>query len=122
QLGADRLPPPGRAAAAGGRPGRGWPGERVTAGGAIPAVSTETAVSSLPPPEAGTGGEAHLTLEIAGMTCASCVRRVERALAGVPGVTAATVNLAAESADVTLERPAEAGALIAAVTDAGYRA
>jgi P-type Cu+ transporter len=79
-------------------------------------------VSSLPPPGAGTGGEAHLTLEIAGMTCASCVRRVERALAGVPGVTAATVNLAAESADVTLERPAEAGALIAAVQDAGYRA
>jgi P-type Cu+ transporter len=79
-------------------------------------------VPPVPPPGAGTGGEAHLTLEIAGMTCASCVRRVERALAGVPGVTGATVNLAAQSADVRLERPAEAGALIAAVQDAGYRA
>src|SRR5713226_6567396 len=56
------------------------------------------------------------------MTCASCVRRVERALAGVPGVTAATVNLAAESADVTLAGPADADALIAAVADAGYQA
>ncbi len=65
---------------------------------------------------------AHLTLEITGMTCASCVRRVERALAGVPGVAGATVNLPAESADVTLSRPAEPGALIAAVEDAGYQA
>ncbi len=70
----------------------------------------------------GAGGEAHLTLEITGMTCASCVRRVERALADVPGVTAAVVNLAAESADVTLARPAKAGPLITAVADAGYQA
>ncbi len=61
-------------------------------------------------------------LEITGMTCASCVRRVERALAGVPGVTAATVNLAAESADIALGRPADPAALIAAVADAGYQA
>ena len=72
-----------------------------------------------------TGSEAgwpHQTLEITGMTCASCVRRVERALAAVPGVAAATVNLAAESADVTLARPTEANALIAAVASAGYQA
>ncbi len=73
-------------------------------------------------PADGTAGAAHLTLEITGMTCASCVRRVERALAGVPGVTAAAVNLAAESADVTLARPAGTGALISAVADAGYLA
>src|SRR5258706_9359593 len=79
-------------------------------------MSTQTA------PDAGTGDVAHLRLEITGMTCASCVRRVERALAGVPGVAGATVNLAAESADVTLGQPVEAGALIAAVQDAGYQA
>ncbi len=88
-------------------------------------MSTGTA---LPPaqqsagPADATAGAAHLTLEITGMTCASCVRRVERALAGVPGVTAATVNLAAESADVTLGRPTGTGALISAVADAGYQA
>src|SRR5712671_3674146 len=85
-------------------------------------MSTQTALSPAAAPDAGTGGEAHLRLEITGMTCASCVRRVERALAGVPGVTAATVNLAAGSADITLGRPADAGPLIAAVRDAGYQA
>jgi P-type Cu+ transporter len=86
----------------------------MSAGTALPAVPP------LPGPQAGTG-EAHLALEITGMTCASCVRRVERAPAAVPGVAAATVNLAAESADVTLARPVEAGALITAVAGAGYR-
>src|SRR6266566_8441363 len=83
-------------------------------------MSTETAPA--PAPGAGNGDAPHLTLEISGMTCASCVRRVERALAGVPGVAGATVNLAAESADVTLGGLAEPGALIAAVQDAGYQA
>ncbi len=85
-------------------------------------MSTQTALSPAAAPDAGTGDVAHLRLEITGMTCASCVRRVERALAGVPGVAGATVNLAAESADVTLGQPAEPGALIAAVEEAGYQA
>src|SRR6266851_4976500 len=85
-------------------------------------MSTGTALSPAPAPGAGNGDVPHLTLEISGMTCASCVRRVERALAGVPGVAGATVNLAAESANVTLGGPAEPGALIAAVEDAGYQA
>src|SRR5712692_8771678 len=85
-------------------------------------MSTQTALSPAAAPDAGTADVAHLTLEITGMTCASCVRRVERALAGVPGVAGATVNLAAESADVTLGQPVEACALITAVADAGYQA
>jgi Au+-exporting ATPase len=40
-------------------------------------------------------------LDIDGMTCASCVVRVERALTAVPGVTTATVNLATSRAHVT---------------------
>jgi Cu+-exporting ATPase len=85
----------------------------MRAGTALPAVSSPTG------PQAGA---AHLTLEITGMTCASCVRRVERALAGVPGVAAATVNLAAESADVTLAGPVDTGVLVTAVGNAGYQA
>jgi Cu+-exporting ATPase len=46
-----------------------------------------------------------LTLPISGMTCASCVARVERALATVPGVRQATVNLAMESARLDVEPP-----------------
>src|SRR5215469_12941719 len=60
-----------------------------------------------------------LALEVTAMTCASCVRRVERALEAVPGVAAATVNLAAESADVTLAQPVDPGVLITAVERAG---
>ena len=59
-------------------------------------------------------------LVIEGMTCASCVARVERALKTVPGVTAANVNLATERATVT--GTADLAALIGAIADAGYEA
>jgi Cu+-exporting ATPase len=54
------------------------------------------------------------------MTCASCVMRVEKALAKVPGVVSAEVNLATESARIT--GSGDAAALIAAVQRAGYDA
>ena len=59
-----------------------------------------------------------LTLPIDGMTCASCVKRVEKALRAVPSVQDASVNLATEAASV--EGPAELGALRAAIEKAGY--
>jgi Au+-exporting ATPase len=68
-------------------------------------------------PSGGSGGT---ELSIEGMTCASCVGRIERALAAVPGVTKAAVNLATERASV--QGNAESSALIAAVRDAGYEA
>ncbi len=64
---------------------------------------------------------ARWTTPVAGMTCASCVGRVERALRKVPGVAAASVNLAAQTASVEyLPRVASAGDLRAAVEGAGY--
>ncbi|WP_324779287.1 heavy metal translocating P-type ATPase [Thiobacillus sedimenti] len=62
------------------------------------------------------------SLDISGMTCASCSARVEKALAKVPGVLDASVNLATERATVTLARGTPAAALIAAVERAGYGA
>ncbi|MBE9606767.1 heavy metal translocating P-type ATPase [Acetobacteraceae bacterium H6797] len=59
-----------------------------------------------------------MTLPIEGMTCASCAGRVERALAKLPGVAAAQVNLASEQASVTGAVPLPT--LIAAVEKAGY--
>ena len=62
-------------------------------------------------------------LTIGGMTCASCAMRVEKALAKVPGVASASVNLATETATVNLSDAAiETEALIAAVKKAGYEA
>ncbi len=64
---------------------------------------------------------ATLDIPIGGMTCASCVGRVERALQGVPGVQSATVNLATESARIAFTPDADMDArLRRAVRDAGY--
>ena len=64
--------------------------------------------------------ETTLSLPVEGMTCASCVGRVERALAKVPGVAQATVNLATESAAVTLAASVPAQNLADAIERAGY--
>ncbi len=61
-----------------------------------------------------------ITLAIDGMTCASCVARSERVLRAQAGVVAASVNLATQSAHVSFDDPAEANALAAALTRAGY--
>jgi Cu+-exporting ATPase len=60
--------------------------------------------------------------DVGGMTCASCVGRVERALMRVPGVQEASVNLATERASVTLQEHVAKDALVRAITDAGYTA
>ncbi|QQL45744.1 heavy metal translocating P-type ATPase [Sulfuriroseicoccus oceanibius] len=61
-----------------------------------------------------------VSLPIEGMTCASCVGRVERALSAVPGVTRANVNLATERANVHFEGTVERDSLVQAVVEAGY--
>ncbi|WP_282340767.1 heavy metal translocating P-type ATPase [Pseudomonas sp. PS02288] len=63
-----------------------------------------------------------LELAIDGMTCASCVGRVERALLKQPGVRSASVNLATERAHLELLGSVEPAALIKAVEAAGYHA
>lgn len=60
------------------------------------------------------------SFEIEGMTCASCVRRVERAIESVPGVAKASVNLAAERADVAFAGAADEAGVVAAIEGAGY--
>jgi P-type Cu+ transporter len=64
--------------------------------------------------------QGHVSLSVEGMTCASCVGRVERVLRAQPGVAGASVNLATRRAEVDLWQPVEAGHLAAAVSKAGY--
>ena len=64
-----------------------------------------------------------VSLRISDMTCASCVARVEKALLKVPGVLSAQVNLATESATVSVAKGSVSAAqLLQAVTAAGYGA
>nr|WP_315481022.1 heavy metal translocating P-type ATPase [uncultured Rhodoferax sp.] len=67
-----------------------------------------------------TASPATIDIGIGGMTCASCVMRVEKALKKVPGVESATVNLATESARVQVNDPTMEARLRRAVRDAGY--
>lgn len=64
------------------------------------------------------------TLDIGGMTCASCVGRVEKALNRIPGVEAASVNLATEQAKIRLDSSSttKIDEIIAAVQKTGYEA
>ncbi len=62
------------------------------------------------------------TLDITGMTCASCSARVEKALGKVAGVLDASVNLATEQATIKVAQGVSTAALIAAVERAGYGA
>lgn len=67
-------------------------------------------------------GAAEVTLAIAGMSCASCVGKVEKALRVVPGVVDAQVNLATGRASVRVLDGGVTPALVAAVEVAGYEA
>ncbi len=85
-----------------------------------PAAATPEAPASitLPGPDAKLP-LATLTMSVGGMTCASCVRRVERKLGKLDGVKA-EVNLATESARITLTAPHSDEELEAVVNAAGY--
>ena len=62
----------------------------------------------------------HIELAVEGMSCASCVGRVERALAAVPGVNQSSVNLA--TARATVHGVADVDALVKAIASTGYHA
>ena len=91
------------------------------------ATSTSVAVATTPeaPTSVALPGPdtdlplATLTMSVGGMTCASCVRRVERKLGKLDGVSA-EVNLATESARITLTAPHSNEELESVVNAAGY--
>ncbi|MEJ7841399.1 MAG: heavy metal translocating P-type ATPase [Rubrobacter sp.] len=71
----------------------------------------------------GKQGEGLVTIPVTGMTCASCVGRVERALSKKEGVAGASVNLAAEKATVEYDpKVTNPGDLVGAIEGAGYGA
>jgi Cu+-exporting ATPase len=65
---------------------------------------------------------ASFALDIEGMTCASCVNRIERYLRKVDGIETANVNLATERATVVARPEVTVEQIVAAVEAAGYDA
>lgn len=63
-----------------------------------------------------------ISIDIEGMTCASCVARVEKSLLKVPSVASASVNLATRRATVQLSKGTDLDPLFKAVEKAGYKA
>ncbi|MGH9540865.1 MAG: heavy metal translocating P-type ATPase [Terriglobales bacterium] len=85
---------------------------------ATPAPTTPSAAAPAP-----SALRAQATLPIEGITCASCVSRVKRALDGAPGVTGAEVNFASRRARVEYDpKRTDLGQLVAVVREAGYDA
>ena len=82
-------------------------------------TSLESPVSSIAPSSTPQNG---VSLSIEGMTCGSCVARVEKALRAAEGVSDASVNLATGRANVHLIDRAEPDTAIQAVRAAGYGA
>ena len=93
-------------------------GSAATSAPAAVATPETPASVALPSPDAELPLTT-LTMSVGGMTCASCVRRVERKLGKLDGVKA-EVNLATESARITLTTPHTDEELEAVVNAAGY--
>ena len=64
----------------------------------------------------------HMRLKVDGMGCQGCVDAVRRALAGVPGVDSARVDLAAGQAEVDAAQRVPTALLVEAVESVGYEA
>ncbi|MDT9000756.1 heavy metal translocating P-type ATPase [Paucibacter sp. APW11] len=87
----------------------------VSGSASLPALQAALAKAGYPI------SERQLSLQINGMTCASCVSRVEKALLAVPGVLQANVNLALESASINMLANVDEQLLLAALQSAGYQ-
>ena len=71
-------------------------------------------------PQASPAGSHEFNLQVEGMTCASCVARVEKALRAVPGVTTASVSIGNDMAKVIAERSVALNQVRQAIEKAGY--
>ena len=63
-----------------------------------------------------------ITVPVEGMSCASCVGRVDRALGALDGVGDVSVNLATESAQLSLDGPERLSAVVDTLRELGYPA
>jgi Cu+-exporting ATPase len=97
------------------------PERYVNGGGASPRDPVQVGRATAPEAAPPHGAAAKIDIGIRGMHCASCVSTIERALAAVPGVRRAVVNLAAERGTVSYDpKAATPAALVKAIAETGY--
>ena len=94
--------------------------DKPTAADAGPTAPSQSASKDLAAADSASLSK-HL-LSISGMTCASCVARVEKALDLIPGVTSASINFASGKAIIQANNSVPSQALVAAIEEAGYKA
>src|SRR3546814_9177125 len=80
----------------------------------------KTAMPNVVPLQRGAGAGSTLSIPVEGMTCASCVSHVEKAIAKLPDVTKVSDNLATERAEIAFTGKPDAAAVVRAVEGAGY--
>jgi Cu+-exporting ATPase len=85
--------------------------------------AAETMDGKRPPAEPKKGGEKRVELPVTGMSCASCVAKIEKGLSKIRGIADAKVNFATEKATITFD-PSQVrmGDFVAAIKDLGYEA
>ncbi|OQM73916.1 heavy metal translocating P-type ATPase [Manganibacter manganicus] len=77
-------------------------------------------MTNVVPLQKGAGASSTLSIPVEGMTCASCVSHVEKAIAKLPDVAKVSVNLATERADVAFTGKPDAAVIVRAIEGAGY--
>ncbi|AWI89472.1 heavy metal translocating P-type ATPase [Methylobacterium sp. DM1] len=83
-------------------------------------MESHLAPPAMPPAPAGAEAPIRITLPVEGMSCASCVGRVERALAAIPGAADVSVNLATGRASLELPKGTSPIRAVEAIREAGY--
>ena len=83
-------------------------------------MESHLAPAAMPPAPAGAKALNRITLPVEGMSCASCIGRVERALAAVPGAADVSVNLATGRASLELPEGTSPLRAVEAIREAGY--
>ncbi|MGA4550696.1 heavy metal translocating P-type ATPase [Methylorubrum aminovorans] len=83
-------------------------------------MESHLAPPAMPPAPAGADAPIRITLPVEGMSCASCVGRVEWALAALPGAADVAVNLATGRASLVLPEGTSPFRVVEAIREAGY--